>query len=98
MKIDFYLQPYLCLLIKLSTSRIDKNSCRIRLTLLALRKLHCELNCSCLLQHGNDIDLHPLTSRMMQKQSFTVHWGPDNTGDMLFMEVSWCICTYMYKS
>ena len=23
----------------------------------------------------------------MQKQSFTVHWGPDNTGDMLFMEV-----------
>ncbi|KAI0213008.1 MAP kinase-activating death domain protein [Lamellibrachia satsuma] len=37
--------------------------------------------------HGNDIDLHPLTSRMMQKQSFTVHWGPDNSGDMLFMEV-----------
>ena len=23
----------------------------------------------------------------MQKQSFTVHWGTDNTGDMLFMEV-----------
>ncbi|XP_023933689.1 MAP kinase-activating death domain protein-like, partial [Lingula anatina] len=37
--------------------------------------------------HGNDIDLKPLGSRMMQKQSFTVHWGPDNTGDMLFMEV-----------
>ena len=25
---------------------------------------------------------------MMQKQSFTVHWGADNSGDMLFMEVS----------
>ncbi|XP_074660769.1 MAP kinase-activating death domain protein-like [Tubulanus polymorphus] len=37
--------------------------------------------------HGNDIDLRPLGSRMMQKQSFTVHWGQDNTGDMLFMEV-----------
>lgn len=51
---------------------------------------------------GNDIDLKPLVSRLMQKQSFTVHWGPDNTGDMLFMEVcddclilrsvSGCIC------
>jgi len=39
------------------------------------------------LQHGNDIDLKPLGSRMMQKQSFTVHWGADNNGDMLFMEV-----------
>jgi len=38
-------------------------------------------------QHGNDIDLKPLGSRLMQKQSFTVHWGADNTGDMLFMEV-----------
>ncbi|CAH1785563.1 unnamed protein product [Owenia fusiformis] len=37
--------------------------------------------------HGNDIDLQPVGSRMMQKLSFTVHWGPDNTGDMLFMEV-----------
>ncbi|CAL1535362.1 unnamed protein product [Lymnaea stagnalis] len=41
------------------------------------------------LQHlfGNDIDLKPMCSRRMQKQSFTVHWGTDNTGDMLFMEV-----------
>ena len=38
-------------------------------------------------QHGNDIDLKPVNSRMMQKQSFTVHWGSDNTGDMSFMEV-----------
>ncbi|KAL5007708.1 hypothetical protein ScPMuIL_016514 [Solemya velum] len=37
--------------------------------------------------HGNDIDLRPMGSRFMQKQSFTVHWGSDNTGDMLFMEV-----------
>ena len=46
-------------------------------------------------QHGNDIDLRPMGSRMMQKQSFTVHWGADNTGDMLFMEVCpflWLIC------
>ena len=40
-----------------------------------------------LLQQGNDIDLKPMGSRQMQKQTFTVHWGPDNTGDMLFMEV-----------
>lgn len=38
-------------------------------------------------KHGNDIDLRPMQSRFMQKQSFTVHWGGDNTGDMLFMEV-----------
>ncbi|GAB1600655.1 MAP kinase-activating death domain protein-like isoform X7 [Argonauta hians] len=37
--------------------------------------------------NGNDIDLKPMGSRQMQKQSFTVHWGSDNTGDMLFMEV-----------
>ncbi|KAJ8299057.1 hypothetical protein KUTeg_023117 [Tegillarca granosa] len=37
--------------------------------------------------HGNDIDLRPMGSRFMQKQSFTVHWGSDNSGDMLFMEV-----------
>lgn len=37
--------------------------------------------------NGNDIDLKPMGSRLMQKQSFTVHWGSDNTGDMLFMEV-----------
>ena len=36
---------------------------------------------------GNDIDLRPAGSRLMQKQSFTVHMGTDNKGDMLFMEV-----------
>ncbi len=41
-----------------------------------------------LLQNGNDIDLRPVGSRLLQKQSFTVHWGTDNTGDMLFMEVN----------
>lgn len=41
----------------------------------------------CFTQHGNDIDLKPMPSRLMQKHSFTVHWGPDNSGDMLFMEV-----------
>ena len=41
-------------------------------------------------QNGNDIDLKPLVSRLMQKQSFSVHCGPDNTGDMLFMEVRTC--------
>ncbi|CAM1324954.1 MADD (predicted) [Pycnogonum litorale] len=37
--------------------------------------------------HGNDIDLKPLGSRQMHRQSFTVHCGTDATGDMLFMEV-----------
>ena len=36
---------------------------------------------------GNDIDLRPAGSRLMQKQSFAVHLGTDNKGDMLFMEV-----------
>ncbi|KAG8190369.1 hypothetical protein JTE90_022014 [Oedothorax gibbosus] len=36
---------------------------------------------------GNDIDLKPLGSRQMHRQSFTVHSGVDATGDMLFMEV-----------
>lgn len=27
----------------------------------------------------------------MQKQTFTVHWGTDNTGDVIFMEV-WDDC------
>ena len=44
---------------------------------------------------GNDIDLKPVGSRMMQKLSFTVHWGPDNTGDMLFMEVSGFILLFI---
>ncbi|CAF3593459.1 unnamed protein product [Rotaria socialis] len=41
--------------------------------------------------NGNDVDLRPSGSRLLQKQSFTVHWGTDNTGDMLFMEV-WDDC------
>lgn len=41
--------------------------------------------------NGNDVDLRPVGSRLLQKQSFTVHWGTDNTGDMLFMEV-WDDC------
>ncbi|XP_076310591.1 rab3 GDP-GTP exchange factor isoform X2 [Tachypleus tridentatus] len=36
---------------------------------------------------GNDIDLKPLGSRQMHRQSFTVHSGTDSAGDMLFMEV-----------
>ncbi len=43
------------------------------------------------IQSGNDVDLRPAGSRLLQKQSFTVHWGTDNTGDMLFMEV-WDDC------
>ncbi|CAF0752523.1 unnamed protein product [Rotaria sp. Silwood1] len=41
--------------------------------------------------NGNDIDLRPVPSRLLQKRSFAVHWGTDNTGDMLFMEV-WDDC------
>ncbi|XP_034242501.1 MAP kinase-activating death domain protein isoform X3 [Thrips palmi] len=37
--------------------------------------------------HGNDIDLRPLGSRRAHRQSFTVHMGPDATGNMMFMEV-----------
>ncbi|XP_043268147.1 MAP kinase-activating death domain protein isoform X4 [Venturia canescens] len=37
--------------------------------------------------HGNDIDLKPLTSRQMHRQSFTVHSGTDADGDLRFMEV-----------
>lgn len=37
--------------------------------------------------HGNDIDLKPLTTRQIHRQTFTVHMGTDATGDMLFMEV-----------
>jgi len=36
---------------------------------------------------GNDIDLRPLGSRQMHRQSFTVHVGTDATGDLVFMEV-----------
>jgi hypothetical protein len=39
------------------------------------------------LQHGNDIDLKPLGSRLLHRQSFTVHQGVDGGGDLRFMEV-----------
>ena len=38
-------------------------------------------------QSGNDIDLRPLGSRQMHRQSFTVHHGVDSTGNLLFLEV-----------
>lgn len=38
-------------------------------------------------QSGNDIDLKPLGSRMLHRQSFSVHQGVDNTGPLRFMEV-----------
>ncbi|XP_042207479.1 MAP kinase-activating death domain protein-like [Homarus americanus] len=37
--------------------------------------------------HGNDIDLRPLGSRQMHRQTFTVHSGTDASGDLLFLEV-----------
>ncbi|RWS05737.1 MAP kinase-activating death domain protein-like protein [Dinothrombium tinctorium] len=37
--------------------------------------------------HGNDIDLKPLASRQMHRQTFSVHLGTDSSGEMLFMEV-----------
>ncbi|XP_076678087.1 rab3 GDP-GTP exchange factor isoform X4 [Andrena cerasifolii] len=37
--------------------------------------------------YGNDIDLKPLTSRQMHRQSFTVHNGVDAEGDLRFLEV-----------
>lgn len=37
--------------------------------------------------HGNDIDLKPLTSRQMHRQTFSLHLGTDASGEMLFMEV-----------
>ncbi|XP_059488306.1 MAP kinase-activating death domain protein isoform X2 [Neocloeon triangulifer] len=37
--------------------------------------------------NGNDIDLRPLGSRQMHRQSFTVHQGVDSTGNLLFLEV-----------
>lgn len=41
----------------------------------------------CTFQYGNDIDLKPLTSRQMHRQSFTVHAGVDAEGDLRFLEV-----------
>ncbi|XP_071452693.1 MAP kinase-activating death domain protein isoform X9 [Hetaerina americana] len=37
--------------------------------------------------NGNDIDLKPLGSRQVHRQSFTVHCGTDSSGALLFMEV-----------
>ncbi|XP_014227945.1 MAP kinase-activating death domain protein isoform X4 [Trichogramma pretiosum] len=37
--------------------------------------------------NGNDIDLKPLTSRQMHRQSFTVHSGTNAEGDLRFLEV-----------
>lgn len=37
--------------------------------------------------HGNDIDLKPLSTRQIHRQTFSVHMGTDASGDMLFMEV-----------
>lgn len=37
--------------------------------------------------HGNDIDLKPLTSRQMHRQTFSLHMGTDSSGEMVFMEV-----------
>ncbi|XP_076254391.1 rab3 GDP-GTP exchange factor isoform X5 [Rhynchophorus ferrugineus] len=37
--------------------------------------------------NGNDIDLKPLGSRSLHRQSFTVHQGVDCSGDLRFMEV-----------
>lgn len=37
--------------------------------------------------HGNDIDLKPLTSRQMHRQTFSLHLGTDANGEMVFMEV-----------
>lgn len=39
------------------------------------------------LQHGNDIDLKCVASRLGHGQSFAVHVGIDSTGPLLFVEV-----------
>ncbi|KAK9877673.1 hypothetical protein WA026_019345 [Henosepilachna vigintioctopunctata] len=36
---------------------------------------------------GNDIDLKPLGSRLLHRQSFTVHQGIDGAGELRFLEV-----------
>ncbi|CAG2102176.1 unnamed protein product [Medioppia subpectinata] len=36
---------------------------------------------------ANDIDLKPLTSRQIRRQTFSVHVGTDASGDMMFLEV-----------
>lgn len=57
-----------------------------------LDKVHEDLNTASKrkykkIKHGNDIDLRPLGSRQMHRQSFTVHSGTDASGDLLFLEV-----------
>ncbi|XP_044750086.1 MAP kinase-activating death domain protein isoform X7 [Coccinella septempunctata] len=37
--------------------------------------------------NGNDIDLKPLGSRLLHRQSFTVHQGVDGGGELRFLEV-----------
>lgn len=39
------------------------------------------------MQNGNDIDLKPLGSRMLNRQSFSIHQGVDASGPLRFMEV-----------
>lgn len=38
-------------------------------------------------QNGNDIDLKPLGSRMLHRQTFSIHQGVDASGPLCFMEV-----------
>lgn len=37
--------------------------------------------------YGNDIDLKPMASRQVRRQTFTLHQGTDSTGIIVFMEV-----------
>jgi hypothetical protein len=39
------------------------------------------------MQKGNEITLRPLGSRLMHKQTFTVHQGSDTAAPLMFMEV-----------
>lgn len=36
---------------------------------------------------GNDIDLKPMASRQVRRQTFTLHEGTDTTGNIVFMEI-----------
>lgn len=44
---------------------------------------------NCRFQHGNDIELKPLGSRLLRRQTFTVHEGEAGGagGELRFMEV-----------
>ncbi|XP_054715767.1 LOW QUALITY PROTEIN: MAP kinase-activating death domain protein-like [Uloborus diversus] len=77
-------------MVNVSKQEIRRKACRL------LGKCHISLAFSAEVNelldqiiklNGNDIDLKPLASRQMHRQSFTVHSGVDATGDMLFMEV-----------